>query len=57
MNKTYRSLFVALLVLVTILAGCGSSETSETSSEGGLTPVTLQLKWVPQAQFAGYFVA
>ncbi|RKJ17281.1 myristoyl transferase, partial [Butyricicoccus sp. 1XD8-22] len=22
-----------------------------------LTPVTLQLKWVPQAQFAGYFVA
>ncbi|KGR90898.1 myristoyl transferase [Ureibacillus massiliensis 4400831 = CIP 108448 = CCUG 49529] len=57
MNKTYRSLFVALLVLVTILAGCGSSETSGTSSEGGLTPVTLQLKWVPQAQFAGYFVA
>ena len=22
-----------------------------------MTPVTLQLKWVPQAQFAGYFVA
>nr|WP_232337108.1 ABC transporter substrate-binding protein [Lysinibacillus timonensis] len=61
MRKTYRSLFVALLVLVMILAGCGSSETNTasgtTSSEGALTPVTLQLKWVPQAQFAGYFVA
>jgi len=60
MRKTYRSLFLALLVLVTILAGCGSSETSTssgTSSDAGLTPVTLQLKWVPQAQFAGYFVA
>lgn len=60
MRKTNRLLFIALLVLGTVLAGCGSKETNTSSGESSkaeLTPVTLQLKWVPQAQFAGYFVA
>ncbi|MER1998494.1 MAG: ABC transporter substrate-binding protein [Lysinibacillus sp.] len=64
MKKSYVSLFVALFVAILMLVGCGDSETEPaegSASDGGekneLTPVTLQLKWVPQAQFAGYFVA
>ncbi|MGI3780040.1 MAG: ABC transporter substrate-binding protein, partial [Janthinobacterium lividum] len=45
------------------LAGCGSSSTPEAGSSAGassaapLTPVKLQLQWVAQAQFAGYYAA
>lgn len=38
------------------LSGC-SSTPKAASSAGGLTPVTLQLQWVAQAQFAGYYAA
>lgn len=31
--------------------------TSEESGDGELTPVTVQLKWVQQAQFMGYYAA
>ncbi|MEQ2528238.1 myristoyl transferase [Robertmurraya yapensis] len=49
---------VVFMVMVAgiILAGCGS-DSSSGDTEGDLVPVKLQLKWVPQAQFAGYFVA
>jgi len=43
-----------------VLSGCasGSGGTSDTPSSGGkLTPITLQLQWVAQAQFAGYYAA
>jgi NitT/TauT family transport system substrate-binding protein len=56
-----RRLWLAgLAVLVGLLvAGCGGGENK--SSEGGegkqLKRVTLQLKWVTQAQFAGYYAA
>ena len=36
-------------------AGTTSSDPGETSAE--LTPVTLQLQWLTQAQFAGYYAA
>ena len=57
-----RFLLTALVVLVSVLvAGCGggSSESSgETDkSSGAKQKVTLQLKWVTQAQFAGYYAA
>ncbi|MFV0252150.1 MAG: ABC transporter substrate-binding protein [Beutenbergiaceae bacterium] len=56
------------MTLAAFLAACsasneGSSGTSSSASEGGddgggaLTPVKLQLQWLPQAQFAGYFAA
>lgn len=53
-----RRLVVPLAALVfvlgaVVLAGCGGGD--EASEE--LTPVTLQLKWVTQAQFAGYYAA
>ena len=59
-----RFLLAALVVLVSVLvAGCGggSSKSSETGGEndggGAKKKVTLQLKWVTQAQFAGYYAA
>ncbi|WP_345800263.1 ABC transporter substrate-binding protein [Microbacterium sp. AZCO] len=39
------------------LAGCSSGGSAEPSESGGLTPVTLQLQWLSQAQFAGYYAA
>lgn len=41
------------------LAGCSSSgsDDSTDSASGELTPVTLQLQWFAQAQFAGYYAA
>lgn len=58
-RKGYRLLVLVVMVLSLMLAGCGKSNDSTpgTSSKEALTPVKLQLKWVPQAQFAGYFVA
>jgi NitT/TauT family transport system substrate-binding protein len=60
--KSRWFLLAGLLVLVGVLvAGCGGggSKSSESEKEGGgaKTKVTLQLKWVTQAQFAGYYAA
>jgi NitT/TauT family transport system substrate-binding protein len=46
---------LALVASALALVGCGGGD-DEASSED-LTPVTLQLKWVTQAQFAGYYAA
>lgn len=49
------------LVAALALAGCsgGDAEESATESGGsaGLTPVKLQLQWLTQAQFSGYYAA
>jgi NitT/TauT family transport system substrate-binding protein len=63
-------LALPVVVLVLALAACGSDDddggdaagggdtTAETTEESQeLTPVTLQLKWVTQGQFAGYYAA
>lgn len=50
----------ALAVTALALAGCssgGGSSDSTDSADGELTPVTLQLQWYAQAQFAGYYAA
>jgi NitT/TauT family transport system substrate-binding protein len=40
------------------LTGCSASGGSGSGADsGGLAPVTLQLQWVAQAQFAGYYAA
>jgi NitT/TauT family transport system substrate-binding protein len=57
-----RFLLAAGVVLVSVLvAGCGgsskSSEGEKAEGGGGKKKVTLQLKWVTQAQFAGYYAA
>jgi NitT/TauT family transport system substrate-binding protein len=60
-NRRRRGAIVAVLALVlaAALAACGSSNDESGSSSGSkkLTPVKLQLQWVAQAQFAGYYAA
>ncbi|MDP8959100.1 MAG: ABC transporter substrate-binding protein [Actinomycetota bacterium] len=61
---TWR-LLVLLGALATLLAACGgqAATTEATGADqaeeaaGELTPVRLQLQWVTQSQFAGYFAA
>ena len=47
-----------MLALSLMAAACGGND-DETADAGAgeLTPVTLQLQWFPQAQFAGYYAA
>jgi NitT/TauT family transport system substrate-binding protein len=48
-------LLAAGLMLAAV--GCGGDDDDGGSAGGDLDPVTLQLKWVTQAQFAGYYAA
>ena len=58
-----RGKWSCLLVLVIGLAvfaaaGCGGGDDDgDGEASGDLTPITLQSKWVVQAQFAGYYAA
>jgi NitT/TauT family transport system substrate-binding protein len=50
------------MTLAAFLAACSDSNGGDGGGGGGtgdgdLTPVRLQLQWLPQAQFAGYFAA
>ena len=49
------ALAAALAFTACSAPGGGSGETE--SADGELTPVKLQLQWLPQGQFAGYFAA
>ncbi len=51
--KTLRSVLLPLIVSI-LLVGCAGQAPA---AAAGPTPVTLQLQWVTQAQFAGYYVA
>ena len=59
--RTGKWAFVIVLALAAAafaLAGCGGSDDGDDEAAAeDLTPVTLQSKWVPQAQFAGYYAA
>jgi NitT/TauT family transport system substrate-binding protein len=55
---TKRRVVGLLLVLAALAAVAGSARKASAAPQGAkLTKVTLQLKWVPQAQFAGYYAA
>jgi NitT/TauT family transport system substrate-binding protein len=62
-HSTRRALGAVAGVAVAALAlsACSGGESSEpAASDGDFTPLTsvkLQLQWLPQAQFAGYYVA
>jgi NitT/TauT family transport system substrate-binding protein len=45
----------ALAAALLVAAGCGGDDGGTAAED--LTPVTVQLKWVTQAQFAGYYAA
>lgn len=59
--RARRSLVAAASAAAVALAlsACSGStgSSSDAASSGGMTKVTLQLQWVPQAQFAGYYAA
>jgi NitT/TauT family transport system substrate-binding protein len=53
-----RRVVALLLVIAAVAAVAGSARKASAAPSGAkLTKVTLQLKWVPQAQFAGYYAA
>ena len=52
-NMAWRSLTILLCLILT--AACSTA--SPTPTPPPLEPVSLQLQWVTQAQFAGYYVA
>ncbi len=58
LNTLRRRLAVGATIALaaTTLAACGSDDSGGTNADG-LTEVTLQLQWLPQAQFAGYYAA
>ncbi len=55
-----RGLTVASLATVTAIALAACAAPADTDTSGDFEPLTsikLQLQWLPQAQFAGYYVA
>ena len=64
-HSTRRGLAAASVLAVTALALAACAGSSDPDTDGGsgdedfepLTSVKLQLQWLPQAQFAGYYVA
>jgi NitT/TauT family transport system substrate-binding protein len=63
MPKHRWGLWSLVTATVMLAAACGGGGTTTTAAPGGteapaeLTPVKLQLQWVTQSQFAGYFAA
>ncbi|MBI3914599.1 MAG: ABC transporter substrate-binding protein [Chloroflexi bacterium] len=53
MKNIYRPRYLALWILVAALSAC----TSTPSTTRALTPVTVQLRWTHQSQFAGFYAA
>ena len=56
-KRTFRLVIVAILSLGLIAAACGSDDDDDATEPMQMTPVTLQLQWFTQAQFAGYYAA
>jgi NitT/TauT family transport system substrate-binding protein len=46
-----------VVLLAVLLAACGTAAPGGGTASGAKDKVTLQLKWVAQAQFAGYYAA
>ncbi|ADY55687.1 NMT1/THI5-like protein [Syntrophobotulus glycolicus DSM 8271] len=60
-RKVLTGLLVVLLLAVLVISGCSSSPQASSDqgaqASGKLDKMTLQLKWLPQSQFMGYYVA
>lgn len=60
MHRTSRrtlSVLAAASAAALTLGACSAGGSGPAESDGGLTPVTLQLQWFAQGQFAGYYAA
>jgi NitT/TauT family transport system substrate-binding protein len=58
-RRKWALLLVLALVSAFAIVGCGGGDDDdgEATPSEDLTPITLQSKWVVQAQFAGYYAA
>jgi NitT/TauT family transport system substrate-binding protein len=60
-RRSLRLLAVAAALTAAVTAACSTTpqagDSSTTPAAGGLTPVSLQLQWFTQGQFAGYLAA
>src|SRR6056297_1142718 len=58
MKKRFSILMVMMMVALVFLTACGG-ETSEAAKEEEkeLDTMKVQMKWLPQSQFMGYYVA
>lgn len=54
---TIGGLALATALAFTACSASGGSGETDSADSGDLTPVKLQLQWLPQGQFAGYFAA
>ncbi|MDD7794307.1 ABC transporter substrate-binding protein [Clostridium sp. 'White wine YQ'] len=58
MRKKLSALILSVVMVGSIFAGCSSKATDTAAKPTGeLKKVKLQLKWLPQSQFMGYYVA
>ncbi|MDK1018279.1 MAG: ABC transporter substrate-binding protein [Actinomycetota bacterium] len=58
MNARKKTKLTRWLIMVAVFAMVATAcSSSDEGGSGELTPVTLQLQWFTQAQFAGYFAA
>ena len=53
--NTFKGIFSVCLALVIVLSACNGQDTPATQAPKD--PVTIQLQWITQTQFAGYYVA
>jgi NitT/TauT family transport system substrate-binding protein len=56
-SRRLAALGAAMVILVSLAVVAAAGARPDTPSAPAATKVTLQLKWVTQAQFAGYYVA
>jgi NitT/TauT family transport system substrate-binding protein len=55
--KSRRRRWAPLIALVAVFAMVATACGGDEGGDGELTPINLQLQWVTQSQFAGYFAA
>jgi DNA-binding NarL/FixJ family response regulator len=57
MNARIRTFLPVLLILGVSLSACGGGDGPSDVLSEAVSPITVQLKWTHQAQFAGFYAA